>query len=58
MKLYELFLIYFEYMIHSKSNTSEIKNIMNKKIKYINQLKGADKNNLKQYLYTKKTCVI
>jgi len=58
LKIYETFLIYYEYMIQSKPEVLYIKNTILSKLTSMSHLKIADTNNIKQFIYTSRACVI
>jgi hypothetical protein len=58
LKIYEMFLIYFEYIIYSRKQVAEVKNIILRKTQSLNHLKGINRGNLDRYLYSNIACVV
>jgi hypothetical protein len=58
LKIYEIFLIYFEYICFSRKQAALLKGTIMRKTRALQQLKGISEENMERYLYTDKACVI
>jgi len=58
IKIYEMFLIYFEYIIYFRKQVAEVKNTILRKTQSLHHLKGINEDNIERYLYTNRACVI
>lgn len=58
IRVLEVFLVYFECMLPSRLQTSEIKNLINKRLHSLRFLKGIDESTLNKAIYTTKATVL
>lgn len=58
MKIYEIFLVYNQSIIMSKSTFSDVKTEMITRLQALRGLRGVSSHNLCKYVHNKNACVI